>query len=1194
MNTDLIFQIIDWQEYNEKKTTDSEKINYKTNKPYVISKMKYFINIFGRTVDEKSVCLRVENFKPYFFIEIPEEWKLSDINNFIVLLNSHLSNKKTNAVILRDDDYDDNESWKKQIIYKCLRKHKARGFTAGKLFPFIAFFFDDTFTFRALEKVFGEDIPCPSGNPYKGKKKFQIYESNIEPYIRFNHIINTDTCGWIKVKDYELEDRDNTDIYAVCDYANLERFDNKNAAKFRMLSWDIECYSHDGSFPQATNIENPIIQIGCVFQKYGESEPYLRVMLSLDTCDPIVGTDVRSFKTEPELLLEFRNLILEEDPDILTGYNIFGFDNEYIYERAKLHNIEDEFSNLSRHMGIEDGISKFLTKNLSSSALGDNVLKFFEMKGRVQIDLLKVVQRDHKLDSYKLDRVAENFINQDITKFDGNKLYVKNPKEFMIGNYIEVLENDEIEGLEHITDKLKITDINYDEKYICIDKHYDTYKELIVTNDKCKKYKASLVKDDISPDDIFSMYKKTSADRKIVAEYCMQDCVLVLKLLNKLQVLTNNIAMANVCSVPLSYIFLRGQGVKIFSLVAKFNRKENYVMPLLKKPSYDNDADDDVGYEGAIVFEPTVGFYEESVWVNDYSSLYPSSMIDRNISHETLVTDPQYMNLPDYEYKSITFKNNDGSSTTCMYAKKKDPTYDSKKFGILPQILMNLLGERKATRKLMETEKDPFVQSIMDGKQLALKVTANSLYGQLGAKTSPIFMIELAASTTAIGRKQLELARDFVENHLNRIMKEVYANLENHEKLDKIFNEELKDKTGKPNLKDRDWVIESVKDIFSKYTIKPETLYGDTDSVFNRPNFVNLEGKPVSGPETIRPAIILGQLTSKLIQARQGYPQELSYEKVFCPWIIVSKKRYIGKKYEEDDKKYKVASMGLVLKRRDNAPIVKKVVGGLLKKWMIDIDKQGGIDFIKKSIYEIAAGKYPIRYFVTSKTLKGKYKGKRLDGKHPKGSKCLTEGVEGKGGGGKGEGGKGRCECNGPWNWREVQCGIAHVTLCQKMAERDPGNEPASNERIPYVAVEINEYEIKCKKKSDGKEEKILQGDKIEHPDYIEKNKLSIDYKFYINNQIMNPTVQFLEIVTPEAQKIFDNLLNELNKKTNKKLLVQKELNEFNLNKIGMKQNNLTSYFKTKKVVYEDVNVYSEEDNSDSEKSKGSLRICND
>ena len=1159
MNKDLIFQIIDWQEYNERIDIELETIDYKTKKPRIIHPTRYFINLYGRTQDEKSVILRVENFKPYFFIELPEDWKTSNIEAFITLLNDHLSRKKTNATILNDDEYNEDEGYKRQIIYKFVKKHKARGFTAGKLFPFLVFFFDDTYTFKTLEKVFNEDIPCASGNPYKGKKKFQIYESNIEPYIRFNHIINTDTCGWIKINNYETEDKEYTDIYAIADYSELERYESKNTAKFKILSFDLECYSADGSFPIASNLENPIIQIGCVFQKYGEKDSYKRVMLSLKKCDQFNDVEVFSYETEVEMLLAFKDLIRKEDPDIITGYNIFGFDNEYLYERVKLFDIESDFCQLGRYMGFEDKKSKFLVKNLSSSALGDNVLKFFEMNGRVQIDLLKVVQRDHKLDSYKLDRVAEHFINQDIIKFDGDKIYIKDPKEFQIGNFIEILENDEIEGIEHITDKIKILDINQTDKYLTINKHYDDYKDLLSLKDKCKKYKASLVKDDIGPDEIFDCYRQGPHERRIVAEYCIQDCVLVLKLLNKLQVLTNNIAMANVCSVPLSYIFLRGQGVKIFSLVAKFNRKENYVMPLLKRAAV-VEGEDDVGYEGAIVFEPTVGFYEESVWVNDYSSLYPSSMIATNISHETIVADNKYRNLPEYEYKDVTFKNNDGSTTTCTFAKKKDPNFEDKNFGILPQILMNLLGERKRTRKLIETETDPFVQSILDGKQLALKVTANSLYGQLGAKTSPIFMLELAASTTAIGRYELELARGFVENHLERIMKNIYKNLDNPKELDEIFTKELKDKTGKPNMKDRDWVIASVKNIFSKYTINPKTLYGDTDSVFNRPNFKDLQGNPVSGPETIMPAIILGQLTSKLIQARQQYPQELSYEKVFCPWIIVSKKRYIGKKYEEDDKKYKVASMGLVLKRRDNAPIVKKVVGGLLKKWMIDLAKQEGIDFIRKSIYEIIEGKYPIRYFITSKTLKGKYKGKRLDGKHPKGSNCTTFGT--------------KCECNGPWNWKDVQCGIAHVTLCQRMAERDPGNEPATNERIPYVAIEVNENSIKSKKKSQGKEDKVLQGDKIEHPDYIQKNKLKVDYKFYLTNQIMNPTCQFLEIVMKDSEDMFNEAIK----------------NEA-FTKIGMKQSNLNNFFQKKKVIYENENVYSETKDSDSDESKGSYRI---
>jgi hypothetical protein len=145
------------------------------------------------------------------------------------------------------------------------------------------------------------------------------------------------------------------------------------------------------------------------------------------------------------------------------------------------------------------------------------------------------------------------------------------------------------------------------------------------------------------------------------------------------------------------------------------------------------------------------------------------------------------------------------------------------------------------------------------------------------------------------------------------------------------------------------------------------------------------------------------------------------------------------------------------------------------------------------------------------------------------------------------------------------------------MAERDPGNEPATNERIPYVAVEINENEVKSKKKSQGKEDRVLQGDKIEHPDYIQKSKLQVDYKFYLTNQIMNPTVQFLEIVMKDPEDMFNEAIkNQV------------------FTKIGMKQNSLSNYFQKKKVVYENVNVYSEtKDESDNEsvQSKGSYRI---
>ena len=82
--------------------------------------------------------------------------------------------------------------------------------------------------------------------------------------------------------------------------------------------------------------------------------------------------------------------------------------------------------------------------------------------------------------------------------------------------------------------------------------------------------------------------------------------------------------------------------------------------------------------------------------------------------------------------------------------------------GLIPRVLQGLLKSRKTTKKLMEAETDPFKKSVYDGLQLAYKVTANSIYGQIGAKTSKIYKPQIAASTTAGGRARIIHARDFV------------------------------------------------------------------------------------------------------------------------------------------------------------------------------------------------------------------------------------------------------------------------------------------------------------------------------------------------------------------------------------------------------------------------------------------------
>jgi hypothetical protein len=203
------------------------------------------------------------------------------------------------------------------------------------------------------------------------------------------------------------------------------------------------------------------------------------------------------------------------------------------------------------------------------------------------------------------------------------------------------------------------------------------------------------------------------------------------------------------------------------------------------------------------------------------------------------------------------------------------------------------------------------------------------------------------------------------------------------------------------------------------------------------------------------------------------------YEKVLWPFIIITKKRYVGNLYEKDPEKFYQKSMGIVLKRRDNAPVVKIVCGNIIDQILNKRSSSGAVKITQMLLDKIITGKMPLDKFIVTKTLKFSYKDRTR---------------------------------------------IVHAVLADRMAERDPGNKPESNDRIPYVYYEVeNEKDIK------------LQGERVEHPDYLVNNKLKIDYLFYITNQIMKPCMQFLELIVEKPEKIFnDFIVREENRKLGK------------------------------------------------------------
>jgi DNA polymerase elongation subunit (family B) len=345
-------------------------------------------------------------------------------------------------------------------------------------------------------------------------------------------------------------------------------------------------------------------------------------------------------------------------------------------------------------------------------------------------------------------------------------------------------------------------------------------------------------------------------------------------------------------------------------------------------------------------------------------------------------------------YHEISY-DEDGCKCVCAYMQpEKDKPLS---FGLIPTALQIMLKKRKEARKKMEDPAlDDAQKSVYNGLQLAYKVVANSIYGQLGSRTSPIRKMCVAACTTAVGRRSL---------------------------------------------------------LFAKTTVEAdgaEVVYGDTDSIF-----VKFPGKDLSG------AIKAGQDAAAKITA--GCPHSafvIGYEKTFYPFILFCRKRYVGMKYEEDPTKCKRASMGIVLKRRDNAPIVKDVYGGALDIILEHKDVKRAAEFVKTMLVKVLKSELPIEKFAVTKQLRDDYKAMAED---YKGSATIP----------------------------------AHRILADRMTMRDPGNAPSVGERLQYVYIQTD---------------KKLQADKIETIEFMQKNKLKLDSQFYITNQIQNPVAQLFAL----------------------------------------------------------------------------------
>jgi DNA polymerase elongation subunit (family B) len=966
---------------------------------------KYVVDVYGRTEEGDIARLRITDFKPYFYLRAHKSESAAQLSSAI------------SAV--------------KQIrgleIYEEHKLDAMSGFNGLKTIRVWKLVFPALWAFKSISKEMRNGMRIGS----RIIKTEDIFESNLPPYLRLFHERDLAPASALEFEPSEdVNDGDRVDICYKTSYKNVSPA-SVNIPLLAM-AYDIETYSSTGNFPVATILEDEIIQIGMAIRWTDNLlESVERYVLVSGTCTPSEDPSVKFIpcENERELLMKFAQYIEMENPDIIAGYNTFGFDDSYIAERCKIHKLSLQLGRAdTKQWGTIDHVKT--EKKTFELASGKYAVRYFDLPGRLPIDLLLSVRREQNLDSYKLDNVASTFLRDkvsDLITITGARDYqyeikTRSTRGLFVGNMVRFdivtnTINPYREGEKFVVKEVKSKSFIVSSDVPILDH---------LSREEMTKLEWSFGKDDISAQVMFANHLKGPADRAVIAKYCIQDCDLVLTLMAKLDTLVNARGMADVCRVPINFIFLRGQGIKIYSAVAYNASKRNQI--IMAQESVEGD----MAYEGAVVLPPKIGMYLDTpVVVLDYNSLYPSNMIAFNISPDTLVyvktfnmdgkkilhegaSDERITELKiDYKIDEISFDLKEGDEVvgrkTCGYAQ---PTSDSNSVGILPQTLDILLKKRKETRKLIETTEDDAQKSVLNGLQLAYKVVANSVYGQTGSRTSPIRRVEVAACTTAAGRERLMFAKEILEGEFG----------------------------GK-------------------------VIYGDTDSAF-----VTFAGKNLSE------SMEIGKKAAARITSLCRKAHKIEYEKTFFPFILFCRKRYMGLKYEDDPTKCKRVSMGIALKRRDNAPIVKDVFGGALDILMEERSLKNAQTFVQNMLVEVLQNKIPLEKFVITKQLRDDYKNPGQ---------------------------------------------IAHRVLADRMEERDAGNAPQVGDRLAYIYVANRKDEKK-------------QGDRIEHIDYVKAKGLKPDVEFYISNQIQNPVAQLfalgiedLEGYTPKKYREYPDLDEE-------------------------------------------------------------------
>lgn len=579
-----------------------------------------------------------------------------------------------------------------------------------------------------------------------------------------------------------------------------------------------------------------------------------------------------------------------------------------------------------------------------------------------------------------------------------------------------------------------------------------------------------LSKLDLSPKEIFRESIAGPRGLARVITYCGRDVDVPEKIITKLNSFVKLIQFANIASVCIDDLQLRGANCKTLSLLAQEAHTKGWIIS-------DKQFSFNVlhgKYQGALVLDPIEGLHDDAPTnCLDFKSLYPSMVISQCLCPHTYVEDEQYLGLPGVEYKTFTWED----SVT-----KRRHTYHFavNQESLTPGVLLRLASERSKAKKQMkrcvqsadtkrkeaesctgsdrerllhEAKAAEFEESVWDGIQLSVKLLMNSLYGFFGAaKVGKLPHVPIAMVITYMGREMLHHTQKYI------ICK--YGTIDELPSVDERTEEQVRDMCKRTTL---EYLKTVAKDV--------HIVYGDTDSVFTkwavpkteRENqhtilkwaFERAEHAAHATTEFLRDTLCPGDNESKKAV-------ELEFEKSLYPIVCYSKKRYAFLKFTDLHKPGKIGAMGLQLVRRDLCSASTSLMWDSITAVLRDRDVPRAERLVTSAMDAICAREVPIEALSCNKTLRHHY------------------------------------ESTQP----------AHANVAQ--ARRARGEDVVDGDRVDYIFIV-----------EDGR----IQSERAEDPKYVEEHQIPIDYAAIVEKQFKKPVSDLLRPMLPELTRTFDKYI---------------------------------------------------------------------